>query len=460
MSKTVSIVTSDFLDGVSLYPLNGKLIVNDLTKIPYTFMGVANGVPTLDANGKVTASQLPTLSQSVVAYNTFVDFPRPGAANTIYIALDTNQMFNWNGQFYSGLSATVGNSDLITEGVVNLFYTDERARNAISVSGSLSYDPTTGVISSSGAASGSTTIGTTLVTLGSTVTALAGLSSITLTADPTSAMQAVTKQYVDAAIANINYQPSVRAATTLNLAAAYTAPAGANGARLTSSANGALIVDGYTMALNERVLVKNQTIQSQNGVYVAKVLGSATVPWVLERATDYDNASEISSGDFFFVVNGTVNAATSWIQVTDGAITLGTTNLVYTQVGAVTSYSVGTGLSLNGTQFALSNTTVAPAAYGSASKTLTLTVNAQGQITQASATDISINISQVTGTIAAASATAVNIVDDISTASTVYPTWVTSTSGNQGERTSSTKLKFNPSTGVLTATGGISAGTF
>jgi hypothetical protein len=172
------------------------------------------------------------------------------------------------------------------------------------------------------------------------------INQITLGADPSNAMHAVTKQYADNISAGIHAHEAVKAATTANLSSTYTggtldASGGYGiGAILTASTNGAISIDSYSAALNDRILVKNQTTATQNGVYTVTTVGNGSTPWVLTRATDADNspAGELNEGDFVFVLNGTVNANMGFVMTATGtstnptgAIKIGTDNVAYTQ---------------------------------------------------------------------------------------------------------------------------------
>jgi hypothetical protein len=172
------------------------------------------------------------------------------------------------------------------------------------------------------------------------------INQITLGADPSSAMQAVTKQYADNISAGIHAHEAVDAATTANLATTYAAgtidASGGYGigATLTATSNGAISVDSYSAALNDRILVKNQTTATQNGIYTVSTVGTVGTPFVLTRATDADNsqAGEFKNGDFVFVLNGTVNANMGFVMTSAGtsstpagAILIGTDNVAYTQ---------------------------------------------------------------------------------------------------------------------------------
>lgn len=110
-------------------------------------LGAANGVATLDSGGKVPASQLPSFVDDVLEYANQAGFPGTGETGKIYVAIDTNKTYRWSGSVYVEISASPGTSDSVTEGSTNLYFTNARARAAISATGSLSYDSVTGVMS-------------------------------------------------------------------------------------------------------------------------------------------------------------------------------------------------------------------------------------------------------------------------------------------------------------------------
>ena len=128
----------------------------------------------------------------------------------------------------------------------------------------------------------------------------------------------------------INLKPCL-AATTVNLAATYANGTSGVGATLTSSANVIFAIDGVTPALNARILVKDQTTQLQNGLYTVTNVGSATVPWVLTRASDYDSPSQMRQGEVVDIASGTINGVTSWMQ-TALITAVGTTSIVFARL--------------------------------------------------------------------------------------------------------------------------------
>lgn len=113
-----------------------------------------------------------------------------------------------------------------------------------------------------------------------------------------------------------NFKDPVGLATTTDLDALYDNGTAGVGATLTN--NGPLIaleVDGITPTVGSRVLVKNQIDLAENGVYIVTDVGSGVDPWILTRATDYDEPSEIAPGDLFPITSGVINGATIWEQV-------------------------------------------------------------------------------------------------------------------------------------------------
>lgn len=188
------------------------------------------------------------------------------------------------------------------------------------------------------------------------------LASGTITATPTGIHDIANKEYVDATAGGINFHESVDHATTTALpTCTYNNGSSGVGATLTASANGALSIDGFAVSTADRVLIKNQANQAQNGVYVVTQTGSAGTPFILTRAADFNTAgsgpNQIDAGDFFLVTTGTVNANTAWVQQTPLPITIGTTAIVFVQFGSgaggsgtVTSVDIipGTGISATG----------------------------------------------------------------------------------------------------------------
>lgn len=134
------------------------------------------------------------------------------------------------------------------------------------------------------------------------------------------------------ALSSISLRTGVRVATTANLTATYANGAGGVGATLTNSSTlAALQIDGVSLSVADRVLVKNQTSGLQNGVYTVTTVGSGAVAWVLTRATDFDTwaAGEIALGALFLVSSGTVNANTYYYCSNSTTVTVGTTAITF-----------------------------------------------------------------------------------------------------------------------------------
>lgn len=207
---------------------------------------------------------------------------------------------------------------------------------------------------------------------GSTMT-----GDLILNGDPTVALQAATKQYVDSLAAGLSPKTSCDVATTADLTATYDNGTGGVGATLTNSGTKvALEIDGVTVAVNDRVLVKDQSTQTENGIYVVTDTGSGATDWILTRADDYDNSptGEVVSGTYTIITYGTVNATNLFVMTTDGAITIGTSNIVWSSFNSAANINAGTGLTKVGNTISL-DTPVSAANGGtgiSNSNTITL----------------------------------------------------------------------------------------
>lgn len=201
-----------------------------------------------------------------------------------------------------------------------------------------------------------TAVGTDFVSKsGSTMT-----GSLVLNADPTASLQAASKQYVDTiAAAGLHYHDPCRVESSSNLTVTYNNGTAGVGATLTNnSTQVALALDGVTLSSSNRVLVKGQTAQAQNGVYTVTNTGSGSTNWVLTRATDADSygpsdPDSFGQGDAFFVEEGNTGAGNLDVMNTVGVITFGTTAIVFVNVSASAVYSAGTGVTLTGTQFSI-----------------------------------------------------------------------------------------------------------
>lgn len=151
-------------------------------------------------------------------------------------------------------------------------------------------------------------------------------------ADPSANTDAANKQYVDNVARGLRWKDAVRVATT------------ANGALATAYANGQS-VDGVALVTGDRVLLKNQTTGSENGIYIVAASGAPT------RALDADGGTELAPGTAVTVTEGTTNGDKVFILTTDGTVTIGTTAQTWSQLGGGATYTASNGVQLVGSDF-------------------------------------------------------------------------------------------------------------
>jgi hypothetical protein len=236
------------------------------------------------------------------------------------------------------------------------------------------------------------TLGSSTLTLGSTTTSIAGITELTVDnlnfngntitstdtngdiiispngtgkvdvsgsiitglSEPVNSTDAATKNYVDTVAEGLHIHEAAHCATTNTLAVlsggtvTYNNGTAGVGATLTLSA-GLSAIDGHTLTNGDRILVKNEATQANNGMYVRT---SATV---LTRATDFNTAAEIGGGDFTFVENGTIYGNTGWVQ-TEEVLTVGTDAVIWQQFSGTGTFTAGAGLTISGTEFNVGGT--------------------------------------------------------------------------------------------------------
>jgi hypothetical protein len=241
----------------------------------------------------------------------------------------SNSAITINGTSTSlGGSRTLGSDD-IAEGSTNKYFTDERAQDAIgtNVGTGLDYDDSTGAISVDPSEFALSAVGA------PTASVSMATYKITSLGTPEASTDAATKAYVDAAVEGLHVHESVVVATIENV-------------NLSTDLEDGDLLDGITLGAGNRILVKNQTTASQNGIYVVQASGAPV------RATDFDTATEVDSGDFVFVYAGTYGAGTGWVQTNKPAI-IGTDAIHFAQFSGAGTYLAGNGLTLTGTTFSI-----------------------------------------------------------------------------------------------------------
>jgi hypothetical protein len=258
-------------------------------------------------------------------------------------------------------------------------------------------------IPNAGLTNSSVTVGTTSIALGASSLTLGGLTSVAVTQDPATALQLATKQYVDGLVSSgIHYHTPVLVESPINLTATYNNGASGVGATLTNAGTqAALVIDGVTLSVSDRVLIYAQTNQTQNGIYDVTSVGSGSTNWVLTRSSDADtygltSSTTLGEGSTVFVQAGSTGAGQTYTCNTAGVITFGTTNITFVEISSSQIYSAGTGLTLTGTQFSITPVGTA-GTYGSATQTPVITTNASGQVSSVTNTTVTPAVGSITG---------------------------------------------------------------
>jgi hypothetical protein len=277
----------------------------------------------------------------------------------------------------TGTVVTTGDTGSVTNAMLAGSIANEKLTNSsITINGTAtalggSINITAGVASVSGTANQIATSSTTGDVTLSFPSAVTFPGSVTLNAAPTEDLQAATKGYVDSVAQGLDIKASVKAATT------------ENGTLATAFDNGS-VIDGVTLATGDRILIKNQTDATANGIYVVAASGAPT------RSTDMNAAAEFP-GAFTFVEQGTTNADTGYV-CTNNSVIVGTTEITFAQFSGAGSYVAGNGLTLTGNSFSI-NTAVTVDV--STAQTLTNKTLTSPSITTPTVTGLTLNDSSI-----------------------------------------------------------------
>ena len=312
----------------------------------------------------ITASSTDTLTNKSIdaANNTLTNIPNSALTNTSVS--------------FGGVSVSLGSSDATPA----FDLADATNLPTTSLTGTITNAQLAGSITNAKLVNSSVTIGSDTVSLGTTQTDLNGITSLdvdNITVDGNTvsttdtdgdlalapdgegtvtvpsgyegrtgfgADSLVNKTYVDNVANGLDVKESVRVATTADLSATYNNSAGT----LTAGSNGAISVDGVSLVLNDRVLVKDQTTQTENGIYKVTTVGSGSAAFVLTRTPDANDAAELTGGVFTFVEEGTANADNGYVATHNGTPTFGTTNITFDQFSGAGQISAGNGLTKTG----------------------------------------------------------------------------------------------------------------
>ncbi len=181
------------------------------------------------------------------------------------------------------------------------------------------------------------------LTIAASQTVSMGSNRITNVTDPTGAQDAATKQYVDATVNGLDVKESVKVATTGDIGATYSNNV------LTATSNGVISIDGVQLSVSDRLLVKDQTDNKQNGIYKVTTVGSpGSSVFVITRSDDANAGAKLTGGAFFFVEHGTDNGDNGYVTTHNGTPTLGTNPITFAQFSGAGQISAGAGMTKTG----------------------------------------------------------------------------------------------------------------
>jgi len=295
--------------------------------------GTADEITVSVVDGVATLSLPPAINA-----NTTGSAASLTTARTIQLSGDVTGTVDFDGTASVNMSTTISaNSVALGTDTSGSYIATATAGSGIDIVGSGGESAgitisNTGVTAVAGTANQITASGATGSVTLSMPSAVIFPGTVTLNADPTQSLGAATKQYVDSVASGLDVKESVRAATTANI-----------------TLSGTQTIDAIAVIVGDRVLVKDQSSAEENGIYVVSATG-----W--SRSPDANSATNITPGMFTFIESGTVNSDTGWVLSTDGTIVVGTTTLAFAQFSGAGTYTAGTGLTLTGSEFSLTDT--------------------------------------------------------------------------------------------------------
>ena len=276
--------------------------------IPASQKGATSGVATLGSDGKVPASQLPSFVDDVMEYANQAGLPATGETGKIYVTLDTNKIYRWSGSTYVEISSAAASDTAVKLSTAR----------TIGMTGDVTW--TSGAFDGSANVTGTATLTNSGVTAGTyksvTVDAkgrvTAGTNPTTLSGYGITDAAALSHNHTMLDLPSSAFKRSVRVATTANI-----------------TLSGSQTIDGVAVVAGDRVLVKDQTTSSQNGIY-----NVSASTWT--RAADADASDEIASA-IVNVEDGTANGGKTYMTTFKVSNTVGTTGMVWFEVATLNS---------------------------------------------------------------------------------------------------------------------------
>ena len=356
-SGVTSIVTGTGLTGGPITS-TGTISIANTTVVAGTY-GSSTQVPsyTVNAQGQLTSAANISISATSIGAVTSVT----GTANEIDSTGGQTPVISLPSAItLTGKTVAGGSYNMTAASVASDVVTTNTAAQTLTNKTINGSNNTLTNIGNASLTNSSVTIGTTAIALGGSSLTLGGLTSVAVTQDPTTAFQLATKQYVDTATSTgLTYHQPVQAATTTALTGVVTYNNGTAGVGATLTLGTPLTtLDGYTLLNTNRVLIKDQANQIQNGIYTWATGGT-----VLTRATDADTygsgTNQLSLNDYFFTQNGTVNKGVAYVlSAPVGTITFGTSNIQFAEFSTSQVYTGTAPINISGTVISLTTVPV------------------------------------------------------------------------------------------------------